>query len=276
LINKHKEALIVNSIGASFFTMLYTKKIFNSDTKDWVVFIHGAGGSSAVWYQQVKPFSEKFNVLLLDLRGHGKSKMNSDSKNYSFKMIAEDVLETLKENQIELAHFVGVSMGSIIIKQIYSLSPKTVKSMVFAGAVTELNFKSRLLLRIGRIFNNVLPYMTLYIIFARVMMPRKNHEQSRQLFIREAKKLMDKEFKRWFKLTARLTAYLAELEKNKFKIPTLYIMGGEDHLFLTPVRKLVKNDNFSQLSVIADCGHVVNVENSLVFNELSIDFIERN
>lgn len=30
--------------------------------------------------------------------------------------------------------------------------------MVFAGAVTELNFKSRLLFKIGRVFNNVLPY----------------------------------------------------------------------------------------------------------------------
>ncbi|NCA22371.1 MAG: alpha/beta hydrolase, partial [Crocinitomicaceae bacterium] len=153
--------------------------------------------------------------------------------------------------------------------------PKIVKSMVFAGAVTELNFKSRLLLRIGRIFNNVLPYMVLYKIFARVMMPKKNHERSRKLFIQEAKKLMDKEFKRWFKLTARLTAYLSELEKNKSIIPKLYIMGGEDHLFLAPVKKLVENDESSQLQIVPNCGHVVNIENSIVFNELSIDFIEK-
>jgi pimeloyl-ACP methyl ester carboxylesterase len=116
--------------------------------------------------------------------------------------------------------------------------------------------------------------MLLYKIFARVMMPKKNHERSRKLFIQEAKKLMDKEFKRWFKLTARLTAYLSELEKNKSLIPKLYIMGAEDHLFLAPVKKLVENDSHSKLSVIADCGHVVNLENSIVFNELSIQFIE--
>lgn len=255
--------------------MLHTKKFTNALSSEWVVFIHGAGGSSAVWHKQVKPFSEKFNVLLIDLRGHGQSKLKSDSKNYSFKIIANDVLLTLEEHAIETAHFVGVSMGSIIIKQLYSLSPKTVQSMVFAGAVTELNFKSRLLLRFGRIFNSVMPYMVLYKIFARVMMPKKNHEQSRKLFIQEAKKLMDKEFKRWFKLTARLTAYLAELEKNTFKIPTLYIMGGEDHLFLMPVKMLVKNDSFSQLQIVPNCGHVVNIDNPTVFNALSIDFIEK-
>lgn len=256
--------------------MLFTTKIFHENSKEWVVFVHGAGGSSAVWHKQVKPFSEKFNVLLVDLRGHGQSKLKTETKKYSFKMIANDILETLKAHSIETAHFVGVSLGSIIIKQVYSLQPKIVKSMVFAGAVTELNFKSRLLLRIGRIFNNVLPYMVLYKIFARVMMPKKNHERSRKLFIQEAKKLMDNEFKRWFKLTARLTAYLYELEKNKSLIPKLYIMGSEDHLFLAPVRKLVENDSNSKLSVVANCGHVVNLENSIVFNKLSIEFIQNH
>jgi pimeloyl-ACP methyl ester carboxylesterase len=255
--------------------MLYTTKLVHENSKEWVVFIHGAGGSSAVWHKQVKPFSEKFNVLLIDLRGHGQSKLKTESKKYSFKMIANDVLLTLQAHTIDKAHFVGVSLGSIIIKQIYSLQPKIVKTMVFAGAVTELNLKSRLLLRIGRIFNNVLPYMLLYKIFARVMMPKKNHERSRKLFIQEAKKLMDKEFKRWFKLTARLTAYLSELEKDKSVIPKLYIMGGEDHLFLAPVKKIVANDSYSQLQIVPNCGHVVNIDNHLLFNELSIDFIEK-
>ena len=255
--------------------MLHTKKFIHSSSSKWVIFIHGAGGSSAVWFKQIKPFSEKFNVLLLDLRGHGQSKLKTDANNYTFKIIANDVLLTLQEHAIDSAHFVGVSMGSIIIKQLYSLSPKTVQSMVFAGAVTTLNFKSRLLLRLGRIFNSVMPYMLLYKIFARVMMPKKNHQQSRKLFIQEAKKLTKKEFNRWFKLTARLTTHLAKLEQNTYKIQALYIMGGEDNLFLTPIKKHVQNDCYSQLQIVPNCGHVVNIENPLVFNELSINFIEK-
>ena len=104
--------------------MLFTTKIFPENSKEWVVFVHGAGGSSAVWHKQVKPFSEKFNVLLLDLRGHGQSKLKTDSKNYSFKIIANDVLLTLQEHAIETAHFVGVSMGSIrtiFIRNLYTM-----------------------------------------------------------------------------------------------------------------------------------------------------------
>eukprot|EP00657_Telonema_sp_P-1_P003201 TRINITY_DN1777_c0_g1_i1.p1 TRINITY_DN1777_c0_g1~~TRINITY_DN1777_c0_g1_i1.p1 ORF type:complete len:104 (-),score=36.32 TRINITY_DN1777_c0_g1_i1:157-468(-) len=37
----------------------------------WVTFVHGAGGSSAIWFKQVRDFKKSFNVLLVDLRGHG-------------------------------------------------------------------------------------------------------------------------------------------------------------------------------------------------------------
>ena len=39
----------------------------------WVTFVHGAGGSSSIWFKQIRDFQKHFNVLLLDLRGHGNS-----------------------------------------------------------------------------------------------------------------------------------------------------------------------------------------------------------
>ena len=255
--------------------MLYSKKIHHPKSNQWVVFIHGAGGSSAIWHKQIKPFSNLYNILLVDLRGHGKSKLKSQKADYSFEVISKDVVEVLKMHQIEEAHLVGVSMGSIVIKQIYNTNPELVKSMIFAGAVTKLNIKSRFLLRLGRVLNRFLPYMTLYRLFARIMMPKKNHEQSRKMFIQEAKKLMDKEFKRWFKLTARLTAYLHLLENKQYNIPQLYIMGSEDHLFLNPVLELTRGSKYSTVSIVENCGHVVNIENADSFNALSIDIIER-
>ena len=98
--------------------MLYFKKVLHPTSKEWCVFIHGAGGSSNIWYKQVKPYSSNFNILLIDLRGHGKSKDLKTSKNYTFEMIAEDVIEVVQFNKIKEANFVGVSLGTIIIYQI--------------------------------------------------------------------------------------------------------------------------------------------------------------
>ena len=255
--------------------MLYSKKLENAKSNEWVVYIHGAGGSSSIWHKQIKTFSEKYNLLLIDLRGHGKSQIESIKNRYSFKLIAQDVIEVMHAQQIQHAHFVGVSMGSIVIKQIEIMEPGLVKSMIFAGAITRLNFKSRFLLKMGRILNRFIPQMGLYQLFARIMMPKKNHASSRELFITEARKIVHKEFNRWFKLTSRLALYLVELEKQTDKTPTLFIMGEEDHLFLTPVKELVAQNPRLNLSIVPNCGHVVNFEQADTFNHLSLNFIDQ-
>ena len=50
--------------------MLYHKTFELGPERDWVVFVHGAGGSSSIWFKQLRAYREHFNVLLLDLRGH--------------------------------------------------------------------------------------------------------------------------------------------------------------------------------------------------------------
>ena len=98
--------------------MLYSKSFIHRENTEWVVFVHGAGGSSSIWHKQLKDFCEKHNVLVLDLRGHGKSQKleRSQTKKYSFELIASDVIELLDQKGIRKAHFVGVSLGSLSLK----------------------------------------------------------------------------------------------------------------------------------------------------------------
>ena len=88
------------------------------------------------------------------------------------------------------------------------------------------------------------------------------------------KKLYKKEFLKWYKLTTEIIPLLKIFRQVEVRIPTLYIMGSEDYLFLTPVRKLVKEHNNSKLFVIPNCGHVVNVENPSLFNSKMLSFIK--
>lgn len=101
----------------------------------------------------------------------------------------------------------------------------------------------------------------------------EQHEESRSVFIREARKLARHEFIRWFKLTHRLTAKLKRMETEDPGIPILYVMGEQDYILLEPVKDLVKKYKNRSLAVIEKCGHVVNIEKPDVFNEVSIDFI---
>lgn len=242
----------------------------------WVTFVHGAGGSSSIWYKQLRSFKSEYNILVLDLRGHGKSKMvlkDMVNPKYTFAVITADIMEVIDHLKITKSHFVGISLGTILIRNLAEEHPERVQSMILAGAIMNLNFRSQLLIRLGIIFKSVVPYILLYKFFAFIIMPRKNHKQSRTLFVREAKKLCQKEFIRWFKLTSEINPLLRFFRTNDIKIPTLYLMGAEDHLFLPSVQKLAKAHLLSEVFVVENCGHVVNVEQPLVFNTKSLQYL---
>ena len=83
-----------------FLHMLYSKSFLHRSSDQWVVFVHGAGGSSSIWHKQLKDFCERHNVLVLDLRGHGKSqKVSAYNQKYSFELIASDVIALLDQKK---------------------------------------------------------------------------------------------------------------------------------------------------------------------------------
>jgi pimeloyl-ACP methyl ester carboxylesterase len=241
-------------------------------SKEWVVFVHGAGGSASIWFKQIKEFKNSFNILILDLRGHGQSDKDKALKNYTFRLIVNDVAQLLDAKKIDSAHFIGISLGSMLSKLLAYYHPQKVKSLVLGGSIVRLNIKSRVLLNVGNAVKHIVPYMWLYRVFATIILPRKNHEQSRILFIKEAMRMDQREFLKWFGLTKELPSVLKKVNEMTVDIPTLFIQGEQDHMFLRDLRQSLFGD-FYRLEVIKSCGHVVNVEQSEIFNSLAVSFL---
>ncbi|MBM3423359.1 MAG: alpha/beta hydrolase [Chlorobi bacterium] len=259
--------------------MLHFKTYEHTDADaPWVVFVHGAGGSSSIWFLQIKEFIRHFNVLLVDLRGHGKSKhivAHKEDRHYNFEDITRDIIEVLDTLKIDKAHFVGISLGTILIRNMSEIAPERVSSMIMGGAIIRLNVRAKVLVTLGNMFKRVVPYMWLYSFFAWIIMPRERHKKSRLLFVNEAKKVAQKEFMRWFRLTYELTPLLRYFEEKDTGIPTLYLMGDEDHMFLPAVRLIITRHTNSWLEVIENSGHVCNVDQPREFNARAIAFLKR-
>ncbi|HBV75866.1 MULTISPECIES: alpha/beta fold hydrolase [Vibrio] len=259
--------------------ILFHKTYHHPTSNEWVVFVHGAGGSSSLWFKQIKDYRQHFNLLLIDLRGHGRSNQllkNIISKHYSFEEVTMDILRVLDHLKIQSAHFVGMSLGTILVRNLAEMASNRVDSMVLGGAITRLDIRSQVLVKAGDMCKHIIPYMWLYKLFAYVVMPQRSQKESRHLFIHEAKKLCQKEFKRWFKLAADVNPMMKYFREREIAIPTLYLMGELDYMFIHPVKEMVSKHRSSWLLEIPNCGHVCNVERPQEFNNYSIKFIQKH
>lgn len=101
------------------------------DGRQTLVFIHGFSGSLSVW----GPFEEKlqnaYNLVSLDLRGHGKSKRYLRFKKYRMEAFAEDVEALLNHLSIEKCVLISHSLGAIIALIFIRRHPERVSKAVF-------------------------------------------------------------------------------------------------------------------------------------------------
>ena len=88
--------------------MLKFKTHINNKNKEWITFIHGFGGSSNIWHKQVRDLYKHYNLLFVDLRGHGKSKRIPSDYNFNLSTVCEDIIKVLEFLKIKSSHFVGI------------------------------------------------------------------------------------------------------------------------------------------------------------------------
>ena len=96
-----------------------------------VLFVHGGLGNSDYWGNQVRAFSGRYRVIVMDSRGHGRS--TRDARPYGYDLMASDVVGLLDYLKIKKVALVGWSDGAIIGLDIAMHHPERL-SKLFAFA----------------------------------------------------------------------------------------------------------------------------------------------
>ena len=98
-----------------------------------VIFLHFGGGNLVMWQGVVPYFKEDYHLILVDLRGHGKS--DKPGSGYHMDQMAQDVIQVMKQLGIERAHVVGSSLGAEVGLSMAANHPGKVLSLVCEGAL---------------------------------------------------------------------------------------------------------------------------------------------
>ncbi|MCR5703159.1 MAG: alpha/beta hydrolase [Eubacterium sp.] len=246
--------------------------IYDNHSKEWVLLIHGLGGSINTWKYQINDM-QNYNIIAVDLEGHGGSSINKHK--HLLARSASDINQILEKENIHQVHIISLSLGTIVALEFTYLYKEKVKSIVLAGYVLNLHLGFKTLLTFVEGFKYIIPKRFFYPMFANIMMPRKNHKKSRDVFIKESLKMKSAAFRMWlsefYKTQFKLKDYIKVIKENK--LPLFLISGEEDYFFVNCARRTHKKLNEATLSFIEKCGHVCSIEKYETFNKLVLNFL---
>jgi len=225
-----------------------------------LVLVHGLGSDHTVWEGLTPLLEKKYQVLSMDLRGHGRSSKTPGP--YSMELFSHDITQLLESLDIDQAHFMGHSMGGAILQELALEHEDKITSLTlissFACVDSHLNLIFRELLKIL----NDDGYNAFFDSCLKLTNTPEFIDKNREFFL-EVRDLMRKTSS----IPALKDTINACLEVNfidslkGLKVPTLVIAGSED-VFTPPYHaKNIKNTiPNSKMEIIDSMGHNLLVE----------------
>lgn len=100
---------------------------------DALILLHFGDGNLMMWQRAVPLFQDQYRLILVDLRGHGRS--DKPPNGYHIDDMASDVIGLMAHLGLECAHIVGSSLGAEVGLSIAANAPSQVCSLVCEGAL---------------------------------------------------------------------------------------------------------------------------------------------
>ncbi|TKA66011.1 hypothetical protein B0A55_09276 [Friedmanniomyces simplex] len=231
-----------------------------------LILTHGYSSTSEMWQGQIDVLAgEGYQVVVWDMRGHGKSSYPDDQSLYSEEHTVADVAAILDEVGGAGASAVvgGLSLGGYMSLAFYRVHPNRVKAL--------------LIIDTGPGFKNDA---------AREAWNKTAHETGAR-FDREGLSLTQGMSPERSQVTHRnaeglaMAAHGMLAQRNaavieslpRIKVPALVVVGGDDKPFLAASEYMAKRIPGARKVVVPKAGHAVNLDQPLLFNDAVRTFL---
>ncbi len=250
-----------------------------------ILFIHGLGANLFSWKQLVPYLEDKYMLVLLDLKGFGKSPKPFDGR-YSIYDHADCILKFIKHHNLRNLTIVGNSMGgglALIVAEKLQHESGALRGLVL---IDSIGYRQELpwLVELMKI-----PLLGLIFLFLpagpMVKMAISDIFYDKRKIHRSEFKKYSEQFLNWrARYALRQTAKglpppdADKLEKSykNISVPTLIIWGEKDKLVpLELGKRFHKEIKNSKIVVFENCGHVPQEEKPKETAEEILKFLEK-
>lgn len=228
-----------------------------------LIFVHGSGGSHLLWNHQRRFFEKSYNVVAVDLPGHGEA--GSDGEE-SIGAYVEHLFHLLRVLPGSAFCLFGHSLGGAIVQQFTFLYPQYVQALVLVGTGARLRVLPEILEGIQERFEETVKMICDYAFSKKSSQDMVEKGIETILQARPAVLYGDFAACDRFDIMGRV---------GTIRVPTIVICGGDD--VMTPpkyARFLAEKIKGARLEIIDGAGHMVMIEKPDEFNSRVMDFLE--
>ncbi len=235
----------------------------------WVLFLHAAFVNHNMFRTQVDYFQDRYNVLTLDVIGHGNS--TRTRKGDGIHKMSMWISEILKKEKIDKLHIVGISLGAVLAQDFANRYPKAVQSLACFGGYDINRFERKM-----RKENSAAQMgMMCKAIFSVKWFAKANQKISAYT-VRAQNDFyeMNVQFpKKSFRYLASLNSLVNTCKPAPREYPLLIGCGEHDiPMELSAVEMWKKNEPECKAVIVEGAGHCVNMDTPGQFHKILEDF----
>ncbi|MFI4982851.1 MAG: alpha/beta fold hydrolase [Nevskiales bacterium] len=236
-----------------------------------VVLIHGLGSSRRDWAPQVAEFSKNYQVVNLDLRGHGRSAKPAGPDRID--MLAADVAGVLQSLGVASAHMVGISLGGAVAFQFALDYPAMVRTLTIVNSAPTLGgtpqeAEAEIARRIG-----IVQQMGMRAIGQNIganLFPKPEQAGLRETFV---ERWAENDPEAYIAATRCMLGWDVTARLGEIKRPVLVIAADQDYTPVAAKEAYIKLMPDARLVVIPDAHHAVPLERPEAFNTVLAQFL---
>lgn len=243
-----------------------------------VVFVHGLGGDRTSWFDQLEACATSFTAASLDLRGYGGSADYPGQLDFKADF-SNDVLRVLDYFHAERAHLVGLSMGSRVARWAAVLHPGRIASLVLANTSPGFDHLSQEAVdafvseRKGSFQQ---PDCTPAIFAERQIKAMLGTGPDPRAAAKAAEGMIRLRADTYLKTLRASTTQDRGCRIESIVCPTLIIAGSEDRVYPPQLgESMCSRIAGATMRLIPGAGHLSNLEQPQAFNDLLVDFLQR-
>jgi pimeloyl-ACP methyl ester carboxylesterase len=233
-----------------------------------VVLIHSLGSSSRIWREQIAALQASFTVVAFDCRGHGQSSANGE---VSMAAAASDLKALVDHLGVTRCHLVGLSMGGPIALLFNARWPGVVQSLVLADSFVKPGEGSAERVAATK---EAIAYISMHEYGTQYAAQRLHPMTSLDIqdeLAAEVAKVSPKTYNET--MASALLGYFTDA-LAAVKVPTLVLVGEDDDVTPRSVSEEIAGAiEGAQLTVIANAGHLSNLDNPVAFNAAIVAFL---